>query len=1001
MQSNPQDPQQTDLEKVIPKEIFDQLKKIGITQLYPPQIKAIMEGLKEENLFVSIPTAAGKTLIAIVLIMNHFLNYKDKRSTHKMIYLTPLKALAREKYQEFTQNWGDLGIKIKKAVSDPDKDESYVFNADLIIMTNEKADSMLRGKPELMQSVSLIVVDEIHLMNDQSRGATLEMLLTRIKAEQPNAQIIGLSATVSNYLQLSKWLDANTIKDEWRPISVRYMYYIPNELHELKRTDDNQIEDRIFKRVTPVAAIDPAKKPDKSDLLNSMVELTLDIMDTGGQCLIFTNSRKNAMDYARKIGEYVATKLDADLIKELDQMATEFLNLTPELTELSKKEAECIRKGVVFHHAGLVEEQQRKIEDAFKKRKIKAIVATPTLAAGVNVPARRVIIQSTTRFDEASGRSVAIPIMEFQQMAGRAGRPGYDPYGEVVVLSNNYDIIRTTSEKYYFSPPEKVISKLADKSQFETQLLGAIASKIAKNHAQLFNYLKNSFYFYQNLDGETKYEINSIENVRFPKTKKKVKTPNIERARDEIKKRKELLAKRNIGRGRDPLNRYDDFIQASELVDEEKEEENEETEEIIEREGESEEQSESQISPSELKELETDLKRAILNRIENLEKNKLIERDGKELKPTDLGKIAFEMYVKPETAIILLDYLTKAKKYHDNDELEYHVSTWLYIMSLTGEYRNTSPSKNVMNYIILNYDKYSKFLPIAEIPDEISDQFQEFATNLKAVMALEDWMNEVPEAQISDRYEIQGGDLNYIINIACWLSRCLYRFSAALGLNEITSLLKDFEKRLKSGIKEELLPLINIKGIGRRRARALFNAGIKTQEDILNTPAAQLKQIPGFSDKLIQKIREEIEIKKRGSKTKKTSVKKQTIKDHSNRNEISEEDLLLFEPDDDESIGRDISIEENQSNTEQALKIEETIEPEQTQHIKQIPKLEQTIEPEQTQHIKQTPKLEQTIEAEHGQKSEQSSKIDKTISNEANVKEAKKGKKTGSLLDFF
>ncbi len=971
MDPKPIEPQQSDLEKLLPKEIIDQLKKINITKLYPPQIKAIMEGLNEKNLFVSIPTAAGKTLIAIVLIMNHFLKYKNQRSTHKIIYLTPLKALAREKYQEFTQNWSDLGIKIKKAVSDPDKDESYVFNADLIIMTNEKADSMLRSKPELMQAVSLIVVDEIHLMNDQSRGATLEMLLTRIKAEQPEAQIIGLSATVNNYLQLSNWLDANAVKDESRPISVRYMYYIPNELHELKRDDDNEIIDKIFKRVKPIANIDAGKKPDKSDLLNSMVELTLDILETKGQCLIFTNSRKNAMDYARKIGEYIAPTLDPELINELDQIATEFLNLSSELTDLAKKEAECIRKGVVFHHAGLVEEQQRKIEDAFKKRKVKTIVATPTLAAGVNVPARRVIIQSTTRFDEEQGRAVAIPIMEFQQMAGRAGRPGYDPYGEVVVLSNNYEIIRTTSERYYFSPPEKIISKLSENAQFDAQLLGAIASKIAKNEADLFNYFKNSFYFYQNLDNETKFAITTIENVKFSKKTKKGKIPDFEKAKDEIKKRKEFLAKKNRGRGRDPLGRSDDFIQASELVDED----NDERKELFEAEGEEEEGEDrpgTQITPSDIKELEYDLKRLIDNRLDTLQMNSLIERNGNEIIPTQIGKIVFEMYIKPETATILLDYLIKAKKYKENGELTYQSSTWLYIMGLTGEYRITKPTKNVMNYIILNYEKYEKFVPIPEIPEEISEQFEEFATILKTVMALEDWMNEVPESIISDRYEIQGGDLNYIINIACWLARCLYRFSDALKMDEIKELLKHFEKRLKTGIKEELLALVNVKGIGRKRARQLFNAGIKTPEDIMNTPVAQLKQIPGFSDKLIQNLKLEIE-----NRTKKTKSKigtkipqNTTAKIQDKAKIIKEQESEPLDLEEEELIGKDLPLEDDNRQRNRELEDRSS-------------KTEQPGDAEQPGKMKRQTK-------------EKMLKID-----EEPQKNSKKGKKTGSLLDFF
>jgi len=192
-------------------QIITLLKKRKITQFYPPQWKAIKPGLEGNNLVVSIPTASGKTLIAEIIALQRFLkaseeSKKDSKKRKKILYLCPLKALANEKHKEFKKPWGDLGIRVGISTSDIDQNDFRVFFNDLIILTNEKADSLIRSNPKLIENIQMVICDEIHLINDDSRGITLEFLLTRLMTLNPNIQIVGLSATIKNANELAEWL---------------------------------------------------------------------------------------------------------------------------------------------------------------------------------------------------------------------------------------------------------------------------------------------------------------------------------------------------------------------------------------------------------------------------------------------------------------------------------------------------------------------------------------------------------------------------------------------------------------------------------------------------------------------------------------------------------------------------------------------------------------------------------------------------------------------------
>ncbi|MBL7051114.1 DEAD/DEAH box helicase [Candidatus Woesearchaeota archaeon] len=207
-----------DIKKYLPKEFYEILNK-DINKLRPSQEKAIKKGLfKGKNLLVCTPTASGKTLIAEMAMLKQLLEKGGKA-----IYVVPLKALASEKYKDFKKKYGGL-IKVALSIGDLDSSDTGLYKHDLILTTSEKMDSLIRHKSRWIEDIKVIVVDEIHLLNDPGRGPTLEILLTILK-QMLNAQIIGLSATIGNPQELADWMDAELVIDLWRPVKLRKGIY--------------------------------------------------------------------------------------------------------------------------------------------------------------------------------------------------------------------------------------------------------------------------------------------------------------------------------------------------------------------------------------------------------------------------------------------------------------------------------------------------------------------------------------------------------------------------------------------------------------------------------------------------------------------------------------------------------------------------------------------------------------------------------------------------------
>ena len=364
-------------------------------------------------------------------------------------------------------------VRIGISTGDYDSSDPWLGRYDIIISTNEKADSLLRHRAPWMNELSLVVADEIHLLTEHERGPTLEVVLTRLTEVNPNIQFLALSATVRNADELGSWLHAGSVTTDWRPVPLREGVYHDREL---------QFNDGSSRTVAAAT-----KTP--------VLDVALDVLDGGGQALIFTETRRSAVEMGRKAALAVKPRLSKIEERSLGTIAERLLS-TGEKTRLSEALASQVALGAGFHHAGLTGSLRAIVETAFREGRIKILAATPTLAAGVNLPARTVIISSYERFEPGYGR-YPISVLEYKQFCGRAGRPKYDKYGESVLLARNQDEADWLMSNYVVAQPEKLWSKLAVEKILRPHVLSTIAAGYARTEEGLYEFFGRTFYAHQ------------------------------------------------------------------------------------------------------------------------------------------------------------------------------------------------------------------------------------------------------------------------------------------------------------------------------------------------------------------------------------------------------------------------------------------------------------------------------------------------------------------------
>lgn len=467
----------------IPETVKELIVKSGITELYPPQEEAVKARVLEgRNLVLASPTASGKTLVAELCALKHVLERNGK-----IIYLTPLRALANEKFDEFKKYTvlskpDGRRIRIGISTGDFDNTDPWLERYDVIITTNEKSDSLLRHRAKWMDEISLVIADEVHLLNDAKRGPTLEVVLARLMQVNPDIQILALSATINNVDEIAGWLKAEYVTTEWRPVTLKEGVLLNDEI-QYKDGDSRKIEKKTR---------------------DSAVNLALNTIKAGGQALVFASTRKSSVVLAKKFAGEIEEVLSKPAKRSLEHEANRIL-AAGERTRISESLAELVKRGTAFHHAGLGGGHRKIIEDAFRQAKIKVLTATPTLAFGVNLPARTVVVYDYRRYEAGYGY-YPISVLEYKQMAGRAGRPKYDKCGEAVLLAKTADEADYLLESYILARPERIWSRLAVERIMRSHVLATIAADFAHTEQGIYEFFGRTFYAHQ-------YDVDAIKSI--------------------------------------------------------------------------------------------------------------------------------------------------------------------------------------------------------------------------------------------------------------------------------------------------------------------------------------------------------------------------------------------------------------------------------------------------------------------------------------------------------
>lgn len=537
------------------------------------------------------------------------------------------------------------------------------------------------------------------------------------------------------------------------------------------------------------------------------INLVLDTLSIKKQAIVFANTKNSA----EKTAEDISLRIK-QTTPELEKVALEALQVLSTPTKQCKRLAICLKKGIAFHHAGLTYKQRELIEDNFRKGLVKIICATPTLAAGVDLPAYRTIMKDLRRYGQHGLNW--IPTLEYLQMAGRAGRPKFDDYGEAIAVAKTQIAKKEITERYIHGEPEEIYSKLAVEPVLRTYILSLIATGFVKTEAEMLTFFGKTFWAFQfkdteKLSGIIMRMLGLLEEFKFIMSAEIEKESN----QDESQNESDGLL---------------DFKSASDIYD-------------------------------------------------------------RKYKPTLIGKRVAELYIDPLTANYLIESIKRAgtqtsglpeqgtsSKSDSSRKIKVNEFSFLQVISHTLEIR---PMLRVRTkeYDIIQEEslKQSDYL-LEKEPPMYDPDYDDYLNSIKTAMFFKDWINEMDEEYLLETYTIRPGELRVKIELADWLLYCAEELARMSEEKEVIKEIIKIRLRLKHGAKEELLPLLKLKNIGRKRARKLFHSGIKDIRAIKKASPQDLVQLLG--QKVALNIKEQVGQKitaiPKGTRKGQTSIKK-------------------------------------------------------------------------------------------------------------------------------
>ena len=696
------------------------LNILGYSELYPPQELALSKGVAEgKNLLIVTPTASGKTLTAMIAAIPVL------QRGLKVIYLTPLRALTSEKYRDFKlfEKHPLVGkpVKVKIASGDYNSAGSGLSDADIIIATNEKMESLLRRRIGWLPNVGLFITDEFHLLSDPERGPTLEMLLTKIRKRYSSAQILALSATVANSSELAEWLNCDLVMSTWRPTKLVEGIF---EDGKASMNDGSRFKVKVSAKTS------------------APIDVGLDCVAKGGQSLIFAETRKRSVSLAVSAADRVHQMLSQkDVVMAVE--ASSKLSKKGDDTDLTKTLVKLVSKGVAFHHAGLSRECREVVETAYMKGIVKLIVATPTLASGVNLPARRVILSSVMRYDQEQGGYAPIGIMEYKQLCGRAGRPQYDEKGEGIIVANDNVVGQDLYDYYINGTPEPIKSNLMNGRSLRSNVLSTVAEVPGIRRSEIHELFANTLCAFYH--GESLLLSKVDETLYYLKEQELIKSKN------------------------------DRYI------------------------------------------------------------------------TTSFGKTISLLYMDPFTGVQFRNFIGMIKREGSDPQSTHELAYLQAITSCADFFPKLHLRKKDLETILDLLSKNEKRLVIP---------LDEFACN-RSLLALYNWIDEESIRQISVDLGVEPGDLHRIVEAGERLASCLYEIAKLSKREDLLVEVDTLRKRIKYGAKPELLSVLRLTGIGRVRARSLFDAGMTSVKDLIEVDEQHIARIPKIGIAMARKLKKE------------------------------------------------------------------------------------------------------------------------------------------------
>ncbi len=502
----------------LPERLVRNFASLGINSIYPWQSSCLLgRGLSngERNLVYTAPTGGGKSLVADVLMLKRII----EDPTKKAILVLPYVALVQEKLEWLRK----IVEGVKKSVSFGSQTSSQLpawrrphnssvrvvgyfggskaraswSDVDVAVCTIEKANALVNTAIEdcAINDLGVVVLDELHMINDDHRGYLMELMASKLLSLERSVQIVGMSATLTNTETLAKWLDAKYYNTKYVPVPIEEYLVYDRSIYPVStssaffKTASQLNSTQPLSGVSPTRVIQPSQHNElRNPMSNAVVSLAVETAKAGYGALIFCSGRQGCQSTASLVSEAMPVLCDVDekILDRRKDVISELRSLPVGLDDTLDK---TVMKGVAFHHAGLTAEERDIIAEAYDKGVISVIVATCSLAAGINLPARRVILQGARM-----GRDLIGPAM-LRQMRGRAGRKGKDEVGESYLCCQKGDL-EEVAQLLEADLPMVESSLTPEKRGIKRALLEVITVRLATHMAAIQEYVQKTLLYH-------------------------------------------------------------------------------------------------------------------------------------------------------------------------------------------------------------------------------------------------------------------------------------------------------------------------------------------------------------------------------------------------------------------------------------------------------------------------------------------------------------------------